>query len=109
MNAILITEKALNKLYLLGSIEFLATLKCFIIVFCFLPAEFKSFDKNTQKCPNLQDMSELRDFTVPGRPKNLRIWIRNTGYNLIQYLSLHQGTKDHERTESLLSPVIFSG
>ncbi len=40
MNKILITEKALNKLYLLGSIEFLATLKCFIIVFCFLPAEF---------------------------------------------------------------------
>ncbi len=34
------TEKALIKLYLLGSTEFLATLKCFIIVFCFLPAEF---------------------------------------------------------------------
>jgi hypothetical protein len=40
MNKILITEKALNKLYLLGPIEFLAILKCFIIVFCFLPAEF---------------------------------------------------------------------
>ena len=23
-----------------------------------------SFDKNTQKCPNLQDMSELREITV---------------------------------------------
>jgi hypothetical protein len=37
MNKSLITEKTFKKVYLLGSIEFLA---CFIIVFCFLPAEF---------------------------------------------------------------------
>jgi hypothetical protein len=40
--------------YLLGSIEFLAILKL-------------SFDKNTQKCSNLQDMSELREITVRWR------------------------------------------
>ena len=40
MNRILISENALTKWYLLGSIEFLATLKCLIIICCFLPAEF---------------------------------------------------------------------
>jgi len=40
MNKILISENALTKWYLLGSIEFLATLKCLIIICCFLPAEF---------------------------------------------------------------------
>ena len=39
MNKILISENALTKWYLLGSIEFLATLKCLIIICCFLPAE----------------------------------------------------------------------
>jgi hypothetical protein len=40
MNKILISENALTKWYLLGSIESLATLKCLIIICCFLPAEF---------------------------------------------------------------------
>jgi hypothetical protein len=40
MNKILISENALTKWYWLGSIEFLATLKCLIIICCFLPAEF---------------------------------------------------------------------
>ena len=40
MNKILISENALTKWYLLGCIEFLATLKCLIIICCFLPAEF---------------------------------------------------------------------
>ncbi len=40
MNKILISENALTKWYLLGSVEFLATLKCLIIICCFLPAEF---------------------------------------------------------------------
>ncbi len=40
MNKILKSENALTKWYLLGSIEFLATLKCLIIICCFLPAEF---------------------------------------------------------------------
>ncbi len=40
MNKILISENALTKWYLLGSIEFLATLKCLIIICCLLPAEF---------------------------------------------------------------------
>jgi hypothetical protein len=40
MNKILISENALTKWYLLGSIEFLATLKCLIIICCFLLAEF---------------------------------------------------------------------
>jgi hypothetical protein len=47
---------------LLGSVEFLATLKCLLLSVAFFQL---SFDKNTQKCPNLEDMSELRDFTVP--------------------------------------------
>ncbi len=40
MNKILISENALTKWYLLGSIEILATLKCLIIICCFLRAEF---------------------------------------------------------------------
>ncbi len=40
MNKIFISENALTKWYLLGSIEFLATLKCLIIICCFLPADF---------------------------------------------------------------------
>ncbi len=40
MNKILVSENALTKWYLLGSKEFLATLKCLIIICCFLPAEF---------------------------------------------------------------------
>jgi hypothetical protein len=40
MNKILKSENTLTKWYLLGSIEFLATLKCLIIICCFLPAEF---------------------------------------------------------------------
>ncbi len=40
MNKILISENALTKWYLLGSIEFFATFKCLIIICCFLPAKF---------------------------------------------------------------------
>ncbi len=40
MNKILISVNALTKWYLLGSIEFLASLICLIIICCFLPAEF---------------------------------------------------------------------
>ena len=60
MNKILLSENALTKWYLLGSIEFLAALKCLIIICCFQ----LSFEKNLQKCPNLQDMSELREITA---------------------------------------------
>ncbi len=71
MNTILISENALTKWYLLGSIELLATLKCFIIICCVLPAEFW---QKSQKCPNVQDMSELREITaLTGHSLNMRV------------------------------------
>ena len=46
---------------MLGSIEFLATLKCYIIICCFLPAELWQKYAEVSK---QQDISELRDITV---------------------------------------------
>ncbi len=51
MNKILVSGNALTKLYLLGSIEFLATLKCLIIICFFLPAEF------WQKCAEVSELT----------------------------------------------------
>jgi hypothetical protein len=75
MNKILISENALTKWYLLGSIEFLATIKCLIIICCFLPSEFW---QKKQKCPNLQDMSKFTVYApTPTFMRALSIRLRN--------------------------------
>ncbi len=62
MNKILISENALTKWYLLGSIEFLAALKCLIFICCFLPAEF------------WQKYAEVSELTEHVRTSGFTVW-----------------------------------
>ncbi len=62
MNKILISENALTKFVRIYRI--FSNLKMFNYYLLLSSSWVLSFDKNTQKCPNLQNMSELREITV---------------------------------------------
>ena len=92
MNRILISENALIKWYLLGSIEFLATLKCLIIICCFLPAEFwQKYAEVSELTGHVRTSGNYGSYTVHndnGLRKNMAIL-------------LHIGDTEHRFNESI--------